>query len=72
MGIIVPVENSEECSVARIYYLPHHCVLRQDKSTTKLRIVYSGSAKMNGPSLNICLHIGPLLHQKVIDILFAI
>uniref|UniRef100_A0A1X7URT2 CCHC-type domain-containing protein n=1 Tax=Amphimedon queenslandica TaxID=400682 RepID=A0A1X7URT2_AMPQE len=69
LGIIVPVENSEECSVARIHYLPHHCVLRQDKSTTRLRIVYDASAKTNGPSLNNCLHIGPSLHQKVFDIL---
>ena len=69
MGIIVPVDDTAESSSARIHYLPHHAVLRHDKSTTKLRIVYDASAKTNGPSLNNCLHVGPSLHQKIFNIL---
>ena len=51
--------------------MPHHAVLRHDKATTKVRIVYDACAKTSGPSLNNCLHIGPSLHQKVFDILLC-
>ena len=44
-----------------VHYLPHHAVVREDKSTTKLRVVYDGSAttKERNYSLNDCLYIGP-------------
>ncbi|XP_017494215.1 PREDICTED: uncharacterized protein LOC108382340 [Rhagoletis zephyria] len=36
-----------------VYYLPHHCVIRLDKSTTQLRLVFDGSAAEPGfKSLN--------------------
>ncbi|XP_045530723.1 uncharacterized protein LOC123718350 [Pieris brassicae] len=35
------------------YYLPHHCVTREHSETTKLRVVFNGSAKTTtGLSLN--------------------
>ena len=52
-----------------VHYLPHHAVIRRDKATTKLRIVYDASAKKNGPSLNDCLNPGPKFDQKILDIL---
>lgn len=68
LGIVVPASDSEEpCS--KLHYLPHHAVVRYDKTTTKLRIVYDASAKSGGPSLNECLHVGPSLNQKIFDIL---
>ncbi|KMQ82160.1 gag-pol polyprotein precursor, partial [Lasius niger] len=47
-------------------YLPHHGVLRESSSTTKLRVVFNGSSRTNtGVSLNECLHAGPKLQQDL-------
>ena len=45
------------------YYLPHHGVNRSDKETTKLRVVFDGSAKPDNTNLSIneCLETGPNL-----------
>ncbi|GFW00280.1 reverse transcriptase domain-containing protein [Trichonephila clavipes] len=47
-------EHSDETSANNIcYYLPHHGVFRPDKTTTKLRVVFTGSASTtSGLSLN--------------------
>ena len=49
--------------------MSHHAVLREDKATTKLRIVYNASSKTCGPLLNDCLYTGPKSGQKIMDIL---
>ena len=71
-GIIEKVENSEKPhpGPGKTHYLPHHPVIRRDKETTKLRVVYDASAKMNGnPSLNDCLYSGPSLLPSIADVL---
>ncbi|XP_065666338.1 uncharacterized protein LOC136087466 [Hydra vulgaris] len=45
----------------KVHYLPHRAVLRDDKETTKLRVVFDGSAKEGGPSINESLYTGPCL-----------
>ena len=54
-----------------VHYLPHHGVVRQDSQTTKLRIVYDGSARALGDlySLNDCLQMGPNYIPKLLNIL---
>eukprot|EP00794_Sanderia_malayensis_P015495 gene15495-biopygen11959 len=55
-----------------LHYLCHHGVVRRDRETTKLRVVFDGSARMNkeSPSLNDRLEIGtnymPLLFDTLI------
>lgn len=44
-------------------------VSRHDKETTKLKVVYDASARVEGPSLNDCLYTGPKFNQNILDIL---
>ena len=73
IGIIEHVDLSVPKEVNQIHYLPHHGVIRQDKDTTKLRIVYDASARASPsqPSLNDCLYSGPSLNEQVMDVLMC-
>lgn len=52
------------------FYKPHHCVIKQDSTTTKLRVVFDASSKTtSGVSLNDALMIGPVLQQESTSIL---
>nr|CAI5831915.1 unnamed protein product [Callosobruchus analis] len=52
------------------FYLPHHGVINEASSTTKLRVVFDGSCKTStGVSLNDILKIGPPLGDDLFDIL---
>ena len=54
----------------QLNFLPHHCVHKEDSSTTKFRVVLDGSAKSsNGNSLNGSLMIGPTVQQDLFSIL---
>ena len=68
-GIVKVVDKEAKPESDRIHYIPHHAVIRRDKSTTKLRVVYDASAKSNGAALNECLHAGPPLAQNIFDIM---
>ena len=70
LGIIEKVSNNRsEATDKNIHYLPHHAVIRTDKQTTKIRIVYDASARDKGISLNDCLLSGPKFEQNILDIL---
>ena len=68
-GVIQPVQKSNVGVMGHVHYLPHHAVVKQEKTTTKIRIVYDASAKGKGPSLNDCLLAGPSFNQRIFDIL---
>ena len=67
-GIIEEVADTGD--VANVTYLPHREVIREDKSSTKLRVVFDASAKSNGNvSLNEALYKGPSLNPELFDLL---
>ncbi|XP_037931148.1 uncharacterized protein LOC119665960 [Teleopsis dalmanni] len=52
------------------YFIPHHCVLKPDSTTTKLRVVFDASSKTtSGQSLNDLLHTGPTVQSELLSIL---
>ena len=70
-GIIEEVE--EPCEVGMVTYLPHKEVVREDKESTKLRIVFDASAKVDStsPSLNEILYKGPCLNPLLYELLLT-
>ncbi|XP_050076085.1 uncharacterized protein LOC126563480 [Anopheles maculipalpis] len=67
MREIVEAPNEDPGSV---FYLPHHCVLRPSSTTTKLRVVFDGSAKTStGVSINDVLMTGPTVQNDLTAIL---
>ena len=67
-GIVERVEND---ATNKEFYIPHKPVVRESAETTKMRIVYDGSARANpkAPSLNDCLETGPPLQNLLWDVL---
>ena len=51
----VPLEQVAPSDGRPVFYLPHHAVIREDKQTTKTRVVFDASTRgSNGMSLNSC------------------
>ena len=68
-GIVEVIEKPGEGEVGKIHYIPHHAVIRKDKNTTKLRVVYNASTRSGGPALNDSLYTGPPLAENIFDTL---
>ena len=64
-GYIRRIDTDVNCN----YFIPHFPILRPDKETTKVRIVFDASALCNGTSLNSKLFPGPKLQAKIFDVL---
>ena len=65
MSVIDEPNNQGE----NIVYLPHHGVLNEASSCTKLRVVFNAPARnKNGVSLNDALLVGPVLQDNLIYI----
>uniref|UniRef100_A0A5S6QJA6 DUF1758 domain-containing protein n=1 Tax=Trichuris muris TaxID=70415 RepID=A0A5S6QJA6_TRIMR len=65
----VEVATRRSAIEGREWYLPHHAVIREDKETTRCRIVFDGSACSHGVSLNSYLEAGPALQTDLAGIL---
>lgn len=59
-------ENDDICCG---YYLPHHAIFKESSLSTKLRVVFDGSAKSNnGKSLNDTLMVGSTIQNDILSI----
>ncbi|XP_046551203.1 uncharacterized protein LOC124260924 [Haliotis rubra] len=67
-GYIRKVSSEEKTHTGK-WYLPHFPVVRLDRLTTKVRIVFDASAKYKGISLNEVIHQGPKLQRELFDVL---
>ena len=67
---VVEYANDDEISAGTTHYIPHSSVIKEDRQTTKLRVVYDASSKVAGEiSLNECLHPGPNLLPLIFNVL---
>ncbi|XP_075163779.1 uncharacterized protein LOC142236428 [Haematobia irritans] len=67
LGHMVPVEFKNTLNPDSSYYLPHHAVVKPDRVTTKVRVVFNASSKTsNGKSLNDALLTGPTIQGDLV------
>lgn len=66
LGHMKRIDSVDDSQKPTAVYLPHHAVIREDKATTKVRIVFDASMKgLNGVSLNDDLLVGPTLQPPL-------
>ncbi|XP_039315259.1 uncharacterized protein LOC113005966 [Solenopsis invicta] len=69
-GHMSKISEQEFQEYKEVYFLPHQAVLRPDKSTTKIRVVFDASSKTAlGTSLNDKLLTGPNLQNSFFKVL---
>lgn len=57
-------------SISDGYFLPHHCILKDNSLTTKLRVVFDASCKTStGISLNDIMMVGPTVQSDLCSVL---
>ena len=67
-----PTKDDENMD-RNIYYLPHSCVVKEERVTTKVRMVFDASAKNSeGQSLNDQLLEGPKLQLDIVALLLKL
>ena len=66
------IERTERKSTSEwVFYMPHKPVIKENASTTKVRMVFDASARPHpsANSVNECLHTGPPLQPLLWDML---
>ncbi|XP_052809477.1 uncharacterized protein LOC128237941 [Mya arenaria] len=65
----VETDEKEESLKENNWLLPHFPVVKMNKDTTKVRIVFDASASCKGASLNDVIEQGPSLQNNLFDVL---
>ncbi|XP_075151112.1 uncharacterized protein LOC142225221 [Haematobia irritans] len=63
--------SSEICRNSKYFsfYLPHHAVVKPERTSTKVRVVFNASKRSStGISLNDILHTGPILQNDLMNV----
>ena len=68
LDYIREVCNKENVEKTR-WFLPHFPVIREEKETTKVRIVFDAAAQCENLCLNDLIHTGPKLQKELFDVL---
>ena len=69
-SIMEEITDTEINNSSKEFYMPHRAAICESAEPTKLRVVYDASVKSEfGFSLSYCLEKGPLLKNKLWDIL---
>ncbi|XP_075157917.1 uncharacterized protein LOC142231184 [Haematobia irritans] len=66
-----PTNSTEICHDSKYlsFYLPHHAVVKPERTSTKVRVVFNASKKTTtGISLNDILHTGPILQNDLMNV----
>ena len=66
---VLPSETNNFDQIGNIYHLSHGPVIKDDRVTSKVRIVFDASPKIEGPSLNDCLHPRPSLTETLLSVI---
>ena len=67
---MIQVPDNEIQTDRPINYLPHHAVFKEGGTTTKLRVVFDGSAKTpSGLSFNEVQRVGPVVQNDLFSII---
>lgn len=70
-GHLIPLTKQQQQTQG--YYIPHHAIIKEERITTKVRIVYDASATGDtGISLNNSLQIGPTIQPSLHKHLFRL
>ena len=71
-GYLTEVTNTKhEQDQGKVWYLPHFPVVKNDRSTTKIRVVYDAAARHQDISLNSQLLPGPSLYSDLTETLIG-
>ena len=63
------VKKVEKTNGPNQWFLPHFAVIKEERTTTKTRLIFDAASKDRGKSLNDAIRAGPKLHKDLLNVL---